>query len=69
LLDKVQILSETLNQKTNELGSQFYEISSSKYDSFNNSLNSLSQSVNSISSHEEVTALFPKLESLLTEVA
>ena len=69
LLDKVQILSETLNQKTNELGSQFYEISSSKYDSFNSSLNSLSQSVNSISSHEEVTALFPKLESLLTEVA
>ena len=69
LLDKVQILSETLNQKTNELGSQFYEISSSKYDSFNNSLNSLSQSVNSISSHEEVTALFPKLESLLEEVA
>ena len=68
LLDKVQILSETLNQKTNELGSQFYEISSSKYDSFNSSLNSLSQSVNSISSHEEVTALFPKLESLLTEV-
>jgi glycine betaine/proline transport system permease protein len=69
LLEKVQILSETLNQKTNELGSQFYEISSSKYDSFNSSLNSLSQSVNSISSHEEVTALFPKLESLLTEVA
>ena len=69
LLEKVQILSETLNQKTNELGSQFYEISSSKYDSFNTSLNSLSQSVNSISSHEEVTALFPKLESLLTEVA
>ena len=69
LLEKVQILSETLNQKTNELGSQFYEISSSKYDSFNNSLNSLSQSVNSISSHEEVTALFPKLESLLAEVA
>ena len=69
LLEKVQILSETLNQKTNELGSQFYEISSSKYDSFSTSLNSLSQSVNSISSHEEVTALFPKLESLLTEVA
>ena len=69
LLEKVQILSETLNQKTNELGSQFYEISSSKYDSFNSSLNSLSQSVNSISSHEEVTALFPKLESLLAEVA
>jgi glycine betaine/proline transport system permease protein len=69
LLEKVQILSETLNQKTNELGPQFYEISSSKYDSFNSSLNSLSQSVNSISSHEEVTALFPKLESLLAEVA
>ena len=69
LLEKVQILSESLNQKTNELGSQFYEISSSKYDSFNSSLNSLSQSVNSISSHEEVTALFPKLESLLAEVA
>jgi len=69
LLEKVQILSKTLNQKTNELGPQFYEISSSKYDSFNSSLNSLTQSVDSISSHEEVIALFPKLESLLTEIA
>ncbi len=69
LLEKVQILSKTLNQKTNELGSQFYEVSSSKYDSFNSSLNSLSQSVDSISSHEEVIELFPKLESLLTEIA
>ena len=68
LLEKVQILSKTLEQKTSELGSQFYEISSSKYDSFNSSLDSLKQSINSISSHEDVIALYPRLESFLTDI-
>ena len=69
LLEKVQVLSKTLDQKTSELGSQFYEISSSKYNTFNNSLDSIKQSIDSISSHGDVIALFPKLESLLTEIA
>ena len=68
LLEKVQILSKTLEQKTSELGSQFYEISSSKYDSFNSSLDSLKQSIDSISSHEDVIALYPRLESFLTDI-
>ena len=69
LLEKVQVLSKTLDQKTSELGSQFYEISTSKYNTFNNSLDSIKQSIDSISSHGDVIALFPKLESLLTEIA
>ena len=69
LLEKVEILSKTLNQKTSSLGSQFNEISTSKYNTFNNSLDSIKQSIDSISSHDDVIALFPKLESLLTEIA
>jgi glycine betaine/proline transport system permease protein len=69
LLEKVEILSKTLNQKTSSLGSQFNEISTSKYNTFNNSLDSIRQSIDSISSHDDVIALFPKLESLLTEIA
>ena len=69
LLEKVQILSKMLDQKTSELGPQFYEISSSKHDLFNSSVDSIRQSVDSISSHNEVITLFPKLESLLTEIA
>lgn len=69
LLEKVQILSKMLDQKTSELGPQFYEISSSKHDLFKSSVDSIRQSVDSISSHNEVITLFPKLESLLTEIA
>ena len=69
LLEKVEILSKMLDQKTSELGPQFYEISSSKHDLFNSSVDSIRQSVDSISSHNEVITLFPKLESLLTEIA
>jgi len=69
LLEKVQLLSKMLDQKTSELGPQFYEISSSKHDLFNSSVDGMRQSVDSISSHNEVITLFPKLESLLTEIA
>jgi len=69
LIEKVELLSKTLDQKTNELGSQFYEIASSKYDLYNSSLISIKESVVSISSHSDVANLYPALKSLLTDIA
>ena len=67
--ERIEEIKKTLDQKTNELGSQFYEMSSSKYDLFNNSLVSIRQSVDSISSHSDVANLYPALKSLLTDIA
>ena len=64
LLEKVQLLSKMLDQKTSELGPQFYEISSSKHDLFNSSVDGMRQSVDSISSHNEFITLFPKARPL-----
>ncbi len=67
--EKVQLLSNNLELKTNELAEQFNSLASSKYESYNNSLNDLSQSVNSISSPSEVMALYQNLESFLKDIS
>ena len=67
--EKVQLLSNNLELKTNELAEQFSSIAASKYESYNNSLSELSQSVNSISSPSEVVALYQNLESFLKDIA
>ena len=67
--EKVQLLSNNLEQKTAELSGQFNSIVDLKYQSYNNSLNELSQSVNSISSHTEVLALYKNLESFLKDAS
>ena len=67
--EKVQLLSNNLELKTNELAEQFSSIVASKYESYNNSLSELSQSVNSISSPSEVVALYKNLESFLKDIA
>ena len=67
--EKVQLLSNNLELKTNELAEQFSSIAASKYESYNNSLSELSQSVNSISSPSEVVTLYQNLESFLKDIA
>ena len=67
--EKVQLLSNNLELKTNELAEQFNSLASLKYESYNNSLNDLSQSVNSISSPSEVMALYQNLESFLKDIS
>ncbi len=67
--EKVQLLSNNLELKTNELAEQFNSLASSKYESYNNSLSELSQSVNSISSPSEVVALYQNLESFLKDIS
>ena len=44
--EKVQLLSNNLELKTNELTEQFNSMVTSKYESYNSSLSELSQSVN-----------------------
>tara|TARA_B110000438_G_scaffold83552_1_gene83211 strand:+ start:1284 stop:3449 length:2166 start_codon:yes stop_codon:yes gene_type:complete len=67
--DKVQLLSNNLELKTNELTEQFNSMVTSKYESYNSSLSELSQSVNSISSSSEVVAQYKNLELFLKDIA
>ena len=67
--EKVQLLSNNLELKTNELTEQFNSMVTSKYESYNSSLSELSQSVNSISSSSEVVAQYKNLELFLKDIA
>jgi ABC-type proline/glycine betaine transport system permease subunit/outer membrane murein-binding lipoprotein Lpp len=67
--EKVQLLSNNLEQKTTELSSQFNSLVDSKYEGYNSLLNELSQSVNSISSHAEVVSLYKNVELFLKDIA
>ena len=67
--EKVQLLSNNLELKTNELAEQFNSMVTSKYESYNSSLSELSQSVNSISSSSEVVAQYKNLELFLKDIA
>ena len=67
--EKVQLLSNNLELKTNELTEQFNSMVTSKYESYNSSLSELSQSVNSISSSSEVVAQYKNLEPFLKDIA
>jgi glycine betaine/proline transport system permease protein len=67
--EKVQLLSNNLELKPNELTEQFNSMVTSKYESYNSSLSELSQSVNSISSSSEVVAQYKNLELFLKDIA
>ena len=67
--EKVQLLSNNLELKTDQLTEQFNSIVTSKYESYNSSLSELSQSVNSISSSSEVVAQYKNLELFLKDIA
>ena len=67
--EKVQLLSNNLELKTNELTEQFNSMVTSKYESYSSSLSELSQSVNSISSSSEVVAQYKNLELFLKDIA
>ena len=67
--EKVQLLSNNLELKTNQLTEQFNSMVTSKYESYNSSLSELSQSVNSISSSSEVVAQYKNLELFFKDIA
>ena len=65
LLEKVQLLAKTLEDKTQELSSLYSSNENSLFETYGNSISELSQKVDSISSPNEVISLFPDLETLL----
>ena len=68
LLEKVQILSQSLEAKTQELSGLYKSNEGSLLDSYGSSISELSNQIDSVSSPDEIIALFPKIESLLKEI-
>ena len=68
LLEKVQLLSQALENKTQELGTQFNSNASTQYEAYNNSIAELLNRVDSINSPNQVISTFKDLESLLKDI-
>jgi len=68
MLEKVQLLSQALENKTQELGVQFSSNSTTQYETFNNSIAELSSRVDSINSPNQIISIFKDLESLLKDI-
>jgi len=68
LLEKVQLLSQALENKTQELGAQFNSNATTQYEAYNNSLAELSNRVDSINSPNQFTAIFKDIEPLLEDI-
>ena len=67
-LDKAQVLSKNLEQKTTELTGQFISLVDSKYENYNNSISDLSQTLSSLSSYSEFADSYQNLASLLINI-
>ena len=68
LLEKVQLLSQALENKTQELGTQFNSNATTQYEAYNNSVAELLNRVDSINSPNQVISIFKDLESLLEDI-
>ena len=68
LLEKVQLLSQALANKTQELGTQFNSNATTQYEAYNNSVAELLSRVDSINSPNQVISIFKDLESLLKDI-
>ena len=68
LLEKVQLLSQALENKTQELGTQFSSNATTQYEAYNNSVAELLNRVDSINSPNQVISIFKELESLLKDI-
>jgi len=68
LLEKVQLLAKTLEDKTQELSSLYSSNENSLFETYGNSISELSQKVDSISSPNDVISVFPDLETLLKAI-
>jgi len=68
LLEKVQLLSQALENKTQELETQFNSNATTQYEAYNNSVAELLNRVDSINSPNQVISIFKELESLLKDI-
>ena len=68
LLEKVQLLSQALENKTQELETQFNSYASTQYEAYNNSVAELLNRIDSINSPNQVISVFKDLEPLLKDI-
>ena len=68
LLEKVQLLSQVLENKTQELGTQFSSNATTQYEAYSNSVAELLNRVDSINSPNQVISIFKDLEFLLKDI-
>ena len=68
LLEKVQLLSQALGNKTQELGTQFSSNATTQYEAYSNSVAELLNRVDSINSPNQVISIFKELQSLLKDI-
>ena len=68
LLEKVQILSQSLEAKTQELSELYKSNESSLLDSYGSSISELNNQINSALSPDDIIALFPQIESLFKDI-
>jgi len=68
LLEKVQLLSQALENKTQELGTQFSSNATTQYEAYSNSVAELLNRVDSINSPNQVISIFKELQSLLKDI-
>ena len=68
LLEKVQLLSQALGNKTQELGAQFSSNATTQYEAYSNSVAELLNRVDSINSPNQVISIFKELQSLLKDI-
>jgi len=68
LLEKVQLLSQALGNKTQELGTQFSSNATTQYEAYSNSVAELLNRVDSINSPNQVISIFNDLEPLLKDI-
>ena len=68
LLEKVQLLAQTLETKTQELSGLYRSNESSLIDSYGSSLNELNSRIDAIGEPDGVISVFPELESLLKTI-
>ena len=68
MLEKVQLLAQALEDKTQELSSLYNSNENSLFETYGNSISELSQKVDSISSPNDVISVFPDLETLLKAI-
>ena len=68
LLEKVQILAQSLEDKTQELSELYKSNEKALLDSYGESIANYSNQINSASTPDEIIALFPQIESLFKEI-
>ena len=68
LLEKVRLLSQALEAKTQELSASYNANENSLFESYGSSISELSNRIDSITSADEVISIFPQLENLIETI-